>query len=57
MSAADFLLSPSVQKLLQVLYGNPEEPFTTNELAQKTKLDAAEVEGTLAHLVGSGMLS
>lgn len=57
MSAADFLLSPSVQKLLQVLYGNPEEPFTTNELAQKTRLDAAEVEGTLAHLVGSGMLS
>jgi hypothetical protein len=56
MSAADFLFSPEVQKLLRVLYAAPEQQFSTGELAQRTKLDAADVARTLEHLLASGML-
>ncbi len=57
MSAADFLLSPTVQKLLQVLYAAPDAPVPVDELARRAKLAAPEAEGTLEHLVASGMLS
>lgn len=56
MSAADFLFAPEVQKLLKVLYAAPEQQFSNAELARRTKMDAADVARTLAHLVGSGML-
>lgn len=56
MSAADFLFAPEVQKLLMVAYAAPDQPLSSSELAQRSKLDTADVERTLAHLVGSGIL-
>lgn len=56
MSAADFLFAPEVQKLLKVVYAAPDQQFSTSELAQRSKLDAADVARTLEHLVASGML-
>lgn len=56
MSAADFLFAPEVQKLLKVVYAAPDQPFTPGELAQRSKLDPADVARTLEHLVGSGIL-
>lgn len=57
MSAADFLLSPAVQRLLQVTYAEPTRQFPVAELSTRCKLDAAEVEVTLAHLLASGVLA
>lgn len=56
MSAADFLFAPEVQKLLKVVYAAPDQPFSASELAQRSKLDTADVARTLEHLVASGML-
>lgn len=56
MSAADFLFAPEVQKLLKVVYAAPDQPFSAGELAQRSKLDTADVARTLEHLVASGML-
>lgn len=57
MSAADFLLSPAVQKLMQVLYASPDRPFPVDELARQTRQERSEVEQTLEHLVKSGILA
>jgi hypothetical protein len=57
VSAADFLLSPAVQKLLQVVYAAPDQPHSASELARRTKLALDEVERTLEHLVESGILA
>ena len=57
MSAADFLLSPAVQKLMQVVYAAPDHSFSASELAQRTKQEPSEVEQTLEHLVKSGILA
>ncbi|KWT98099.1 MULTISPECIES: hypothetical protein [unclassified Variovorax] len=57
MSAADFLLSPGVQKLLTVLYAHPGQQFSPLELAKTCKLDTDELEGTLGHLLSSGVLT
>jgi len=57
MSAADFLLSPEVQKLLRIVYAEPSREFLVGELAKMSKLDLATAEGTLLHLVTSGMLT
>lgn len=56
MSAADFLFAPEVQKLLKVVYAAPDQQFSASELAQRSKLDTADVARTLEHLVASGML-
>ena len=56
MSAADFLFAPEVQKLLKVVYAAPDQPFAASELARRSKLDPADVERTLEHLVSSGIL-
>ena len=56
MSAADFLFAPEVQKLLMVAYAAPDQPFSSSELAQRTKLAADDVARTLEHLVSSGIL-
>lgn len=57
MSAADFLFSPEVQKLLKVVFAEPARAFSIGELAKKTKLDAAEVERTQEHLINGGVLA
>lgn len=57
MSSADFLLSPEVQKVLQVLFSEPSKQFSTDALAKTTKLGAAEVSSTVGHLIKSGILS
>jgi DNA-binding Lrp family transcriptional regulator len=56
MSAADFLFAPEVQKLLMVAYAAPDQPFSSSELAQRSKLAPDDVARTLEHLVGSGIL-
>lgn len=56
MSAADFLFAPEVQKLLMVAYAAPDQPFSSSELARRSKLDAEDAARTLEHLVGSGIL-
>ncbi len=57
MSSADFLLSPEVQKVLQVLFSEPSKQFSTDALAKTTKLGAAEVSSTVGHLIKSGILT
>jgi len=57
MSAADFLLSPEVQKILSIAFADPNSCFTSTDLAKKTKIDLAQLELTLEHLVASGMLT
>lgn len=57
MSAADFLFSPEVQKLLKVVFAEPGRQFSVSDLAGKTKLSAADVERTQEHLIDSGVLS
>jgi hypothetical protein len=57
MSAADFLLAPEVQKLLQVVFSEPGKRFSAETLAKKTKLDADDVARTQEHLVKSGILN
>jgi hypothetical protein len=57
MSSADFLFAPEVQKLLKIVYADPDQPFSSSELSQRAKLDAADVTRVLEHLVGSGMLT
>lgn len=56
MSAADFLFSPEVQKLLMVLYAAPDQQFSTSELARRAKLEEAETTLTVEHLVRSGIV-
>lgn len=56
MSAADFLLSPAVQKLMQAVYAAPDHSFSPDALARQTRLAPGEVEDTLNHLVQSGIL-
>jgi DNA-binding Lrp family transcriptional regulator len=57
MSAADFLLSPEVQKLLKVAYAGADSQFPVRALAKATRLDEDEVQRTLDHLVTSGILT
>ncbi len=56
MSSADFLLSPEIQKLLQVLFSEPQNQFSADALAKRTKLSTADVTNTLEHLTKSGIL-
>lgn len=55
MSAADFLLSPEVQKLLQTVLSEPTKQFSVDALSKKTKLVTTDVTRTLEHLVESGI--
>ena len=57
MSAADFLLAPEVQKLLQVVFSEPRKQFSVDALAKKTKLEAADICRTQEHLIKSGILT
>lgn len=57
MSSADFLLSPEVQKLLQVLFSEPGKQFSTDALAKTTRLSVADVAQTVGHLIKSGILT
>jgi hypothetical protein len=56
MSAADFLFSAEVQKLLMVAYAVPGQQIASSELARRSKLDPDDAARTLEHLVGSGIL-
>lgn len=56
MSAADFLFSPEVQKLLAILYAAPDQQLPTGELARRSKLGEADAALTVEHLVKSGMV-
>ena len=57
MSAADFLLSPAVQKLMLVVYAAPDHWLSSKELTQRTKLAPDVLASTLEHLVRSGILA
>lgn len=56
MSAADFLLSPEVQKLLTTVLSEPTKQFSVDALSKKAKLVTTDVTRTLEHLVESGIL-
>lgn len=56
MSAADFLFSPEVQKLLVILYAAPDQQFTASELVRRSKLGEADAALTVEHLVKSGVV-
>lgn len=56
MSAADFLLSSEVQKILKLVFAEPATVFSVAELAKRTKLSVEDVERTQEHLVKSGIL-
>ena len=57
MGAADFLLAPEVQKLLQVVFSRPDAQLTTDDIAKACKLDVDDVERTQEHLVQCGILT
>lgn len=57
MSAADFLLSPEVQKILQTVFSEPTGQFSVEVLSKKTKLAATDVTRTLEHLVKNHILN
>lgn len=57
MGAADFLLAPEVQKLLQLVFSRPDAQLTTGEIAKACKLDVDDVERTQEHLVQCGILT
>jgi hypothetical protein len=57
MGAADFLLAPEVQKLLQLVFSRPNTQLTTGEIAKVCKLDVDDVERTQQHLVQCGILT
>jgi DNA-binding Lrp family transcriptional regulator len=56
MSAADFLLSSEVQKILKLVLAEPATAFSAAELAKRTKLSLEDVARTREHLVKSGIL-
>ncbi len=56
MSAADFLLSPEVQKILSLVFAHPATAFSAPDLAKKARLSLEDVERTLDHLLKSGIL-
>jgi hypothetical protein len=56
MSSADFLLSPEVQKLLQIVLSEPRAKFSIDALARLTKLGVADATRALDHLTQSGIL-
>ena len=56
MSSADFLLSPEVQKLLQIFFSEPPASFSIDALARRTKLGVADATRALNHLAQSGIL-
>jgi hypothetical protein len=57
MGAADFLLAPEVQKLLQLVFSRPDAQFTARDIAKACKLDVDDVERTQEHLVRCGILT
>src|SRR3954465_7712571 len=57
MGAADFLLAPEVQKLLQLVFPRPDAALTTTDIAKACKLDPDTVERTQEHLVQCGILT
>jgi len=57
MSAADFLLSPEVQKLLLLVFSRPACQFTADDIAKASKLSVDEVKHTQEHLMKCGILT
>jgi len=57
MSAADFLLSPEVQKILKVVYAGADELFPAQVLGKAAGLEDEALARQLEHLVGSGILT
>lgn len=57
MGAADFLLSPTVQHILQLVLAEPARQFAAADFAKLCKLDLPQVEETLTHLLGNGVLT
>ena len=57
MSAADFLLSPDVQKLLKVVYAGADSRFSVKDLVKATRLEEAEALRAVEHLAASAILS
>ncbi len=56
MGAADFLLSPAVQQILQLTLADPAKQFAAADLAKLCKLALPQVEETVGHLLAHGVL-
>lgn len=56
MGAADFLLSPAVQAILQISFAEPGRAFTVDELAALSRREAQEIEACVTHLLRAGVL-
>ncbi len=56
MGAADFLLSPPVQQILQLVLADPARQFAVADLAKLCRLDLPQVEDTVKHLLDNGLL-
>lgn len=55
--AADFLFSPAVQELLKAVLAEPARQFTVAQAAAQSRMDVAEVEPLIAHLLAAGVLA
>ena len=57
MSAADFLLSPVIQKILKVVYAGADSSLSVKDLAKATRLEEAEALQAVEHLAASAILT
>jgi len=57
MSAADFLLSPVIQKILKVVYAGADSSLSVKDLAKATRLEEAEAQQAVEHLAASAILT
>lgn len=56
MSAADFLLSPVIQKILKVVYAGADSSLSVKDLVKATRLEEAEAQQAVEHLAASAIL-
>lgn len=57
MSAADFLLSPGIQKILKVVYAGADSSMSVKDLVKATRLEEAEAQRAVEHLAASAILT
>lgn len=56
MSAADFLLSPGMQKVLGLVFAEPERSFTLNELLERAAGGRGNSQRQIEKLLAAGVL-
>ena len=56
MGSADFLLTPALQRVLRVVYADPERCFTLNELLRVADTGKGSTQKQIDRLVSAGVL-